>query len=74
MITNNFGGDQENVFLEGKKKFSFHQKNYRWSKQPINEIIGKPTLADVTANTIQYTSLFLKTQVHALRDFANEMT
>ena len=74
MITYNFGGGQENVLVKVKKKFSFHQKNYRWSKQPINEIIGKPTLADVTANNMQYTSLFLKTQVHALRDFANEMT
>ena len=44
------------------------------SKCIIDEIIGRPTLADATANTIQYTSLFLKTQVHALRDFANETT
>ena len=29
---------------------SFPSKNYRWSKQPINEIIGRPTLADTTAN------------------------
>ena len=30
------------------------QKNYKWSKQPINETIGSPTLADVKAINVEF--------------------
>ena len=45
-ITYNFWWRQENGFLEGKNSFLVSQKIIGDQKQPINEIIGRPTLAD----------------------------
>ena len=38
---------------QGKKKVFVPQKNYRWSKQLINQIIGSPTLADAKAISLE---------------------
>ena len=42
-------GGQENFFYPLKNVFLSPPKNYKWSKQPINQIIGSPTLADEKA-------------------------
>ena len=46
LITYNFLGGQD-FFLPTRKNL-LHPKKYKWS-QPINEIIGSPTLADAKA-------------------------
>ena len=60
-------------FLEGKK-ILFPQKSYRWSKQPINEIIGSPTLADSKASLKNIKFILLPINLSSLTKNSKSLT